>query len=347
MVTGCFSTPAWSGDAALGSGDGGVDSDSAMPANLMFLTHGMTVGNTITTIVAADKFCQDSAGIAGKSGTYRAWVSFAGVSAQSRIAGSRGWVRVDGEPFADRIEDIVAGHMFAPPRIDENGNDAFSLFTYVLTGTNALGNPSGSDCAISAVGTIGFADAAAPLWTESATLSCSTNFQLYCFGVGAVTAVTPTPRTEPIAFVSNSVSVTALGGLDDQCNMDAAAQGLPGTYGAFVATTAQSALDRVSTGGTHTWNRVDGVPVARTGVSTLLAPIDVDASGTHVGGEVWFGSMFANDKASSSSANCTDWSSTSGTTSTGDSLRSSIGAFSGASQLSCGFSRRVYCFEMI
>jgi hypothetical protein len=56
------------------------------------------------------------------------------------------------------------------------------------------------------------------------------------------------------------------------------------------------------------------------------------------------GAAFPNTTADVSN-NCSDWTSTTGMTSTGDSRRSSTGAFEGSSNVTCATPERVYCFQ--
>src|SRR5207249_1446674 len=67
-----------------------------------------------------------------------------------------------------------------------------------------------------------------------------------------------------LAFVSSATYTPgAIGGAaaaDATCNALATSAGLPGTYVAWLSTTTQNAVDRVS--GARGWVRIDGLPIA-------------------------------------------------------------------------------------
>ena len=83
---------------------------------------------------------------------------------------------------------------------------------------------------------------------------------------GATTPDTGAPPAGPLkAFVSSSIVTGGFGGLagaDKICNDLAKAQGLAGTYVAWVSTTGTNAIDRITANGP--WQRVDGQVVAQT-----------------------------------------------------------------------------------
>jgi hypothetical protein len=74
------------------------------------------------------------------------------------------------------------------------------------------------------------------------------------------------PPSGPLkAFVSSAIVTGAFGGIagaDKICNDLAKAQGLAGTYVAWVSTTGTNAIDRITANGP--WQRVDGPVVAQT-----------------------------------------------------------------------------------
>lgn len=331
----------------MGSGDGGMDAVDAptAPTNLMFVTSGTKPGLQLATAAQADEHCHTAASAAGLSGSYVAWVSFqGGVSAASRLGTKRGWRRRDGEPFADTFADLVAGKMYAPPRIDENGNDAWSEFERVVTGTGMNGQATGFDCSSANNATFGVMDASSQLWTEISNLDCNIAFHVYCFGTDYSEPLV-VPKRTPVAFLSTPVAIKGSAELfDAHCNADAAAK-LPGMFRAAVATTGESGIDRVRSSADTRWYRVDGTPVATSAGTGFLAPLDVTADGTHVVANVFYGSPFLTSSADTSN-NCQDWTATSGMTRGGDSRRSSNGAFEGSTDVQCASMQRVYCFQV-
>jgi hypothetical protein len=110
------------------------------PPNIVFVTSVAYDGN-LGGLAGADQKCQALAEAAGlPANTYRAWLSTPSVNAVSRLGAARGWVRVDGKPFADTKADIQAGRLFHPIRVDESGNyDDTPWGSNVWTGTGSDG----------------------------------------------------------------------------------------------------------------------------------------------------------------------------------------------------------------
>jgi hypothetical protein len=119
------------------------------PPNIVFVTSVAYDGN-LGGLAGADQKCQALAEAAGlPANTYRAWLSTASVNAIARLGAARGWVRVDGKPFADTKADILAGRLFHPIRVDESGNDDNTPSgSSVWTGTGSDGavDRSGDIC---------------------------------------------------------------------------------------------------------------------------------------------------------------------------------------------------------
>ena len=110
------------------------------PFNLVFVTSTTHTGN-LGGLDGADGICNTRAMLAGLPGIYVAWLSTSTVDALSRIGGARGFVRTDGEPFADQPSDLVTSNeVWNAIHLDENGNDVGmdSVWTGTLkNGTDA------------------------------------------------------------------------------------------------------------------------------------------------------------------------------------------------------------------
>ena len=115
--------------------------------NIAFVT-SLTYDGNLEGLAGADGICQSRATAAGlPQNTYKAWLSTSSEDAIDRLGTARGWVRVDGKPFADRKTDIAAGMIFHPLRVDENGayiNDTSKLT--VWTGTKYDGTVNDLTC---------------------------------------------------------------------------------------------------------------------------------------------------------------------------------------------------------
>ncbi len=149
--------------------------------------------------------------------------------------------------------------------------------------------------------------------------SCNATFRIYCLGKDFSSPLTFTKASGRIAFASTA-SFLPGGGLaaaDAQCQADAAAAALPGTYRAMLATSTASMASRFSTAGTP-WVRLDGIPLVATASDmfttggSLLAALDLTSAGTFLlnyGG--WSGSANPQN-AGTLATTCNDWTTTSG-----------------------------------
>src|SRR5947207_2017750 len=102
------------GDGSGGTADGFVRGDVTITNNIAFLSQPTVVVGTLGSASAADQACGDQAIAAGLPGTYVAWISTSTSNAIDRLAGARGWVRVDGVPFADQLSELAASHLMSP-----------------------------------------------------------------------------------------------------------------------------------------------------------------------------------------------------------------------------------------
>ena len=216
----------------------GADGASAIP-NYAFVTSA-TVPAVFQSLDAADQICATAAAASGLPGQFRAWLSTATANAIDRLQGARGWIRTDSAPFADTLDDLGAGRIFTPLRLDERGAIASGL---VMTGTNAAGRAEpASDCNDWSDGATGDAmagttEGTTTVWTSVTTIRCSDPARLYCFGVDRVATVAPRPPNGKLAFLSDD-PFTIGGGLaaaDAQCQREATSAGLPGTFHALLS----------------------------------------------------------------------------------------------------------------
>src|SRR5258707_3208142 len=72
-------------------------------------------------LAGADAACAAAAADAGLLGEYVAYLANNSASAPTRLGNARGWIRLDGAPFVDRVVDLTAGAIFYPLQIDEHG----------------------------------------------------------------------------------------------------------------------------------------------------------------------------------------------------------------------------------
>jgi hypothetical protein len=360
------------GDASAPSDDAATDGLGTQRPNFIFVT-SQRFFLRFEPPEVADTVCNDAARAAGLPGRFRAWLSVSGAHARDKLGQARGWVRPDGLPFADTIDDIVSGRILYPPMIDElgrprPGNPVFAGGDWVATGTSPAGrstpvlncnewhNDTPADT------TAGIADSATGGWTETGLPSCGVPMRLYCFGVDQSFPVEPPPAAGRRAFLSEATFTPGPGGLaaaDALCAGEAAEAGLSGEFLALLPTAAAPAADRFTVVGA-TWRRVDGVRLNAEGLdlfsgAPLLAPLNVTSKGRYVGYEPdLFDASVLNGArtpraAATLESTCNDWAEPSGYTSSGYvpwaaawwdwTIDPSI------SGLSCQLGGKVYCFE--
>ncbi len=331
-------------------------------ANIAFVTGGST-GPNLGGLAGADNLCAAHAQQAGLQGTYRAWLSTSAVTAISRLGTARGWIRVDGKPFADTAANIAAGRLFHPLRITENGNESFNP---VMTGTNANGTYDTTDgsCADWTSSTTGQTAGAGKststtrYWTKGNTIGCGSAFySLYCFGTDYTTTVAPPAPAGRRAFVSTAKWLPG-GGLasaDAVCASEANTASLTGTYKAALATSTAGALARFSSTGTR-WVRVDGVALTSTtaamfapGTTRLDTSLNVTAGGQYVDETALFEDAYwSGPRVVGDPRNCSNW------TVSSSSFEGEVGfnaettenlVFSTSYGFPCNAPRRLLCFQ--
>jgi len=329
--------------------------DAGGEPNVAFVSSQFVIPGELGGAAGADAKCQEFAGAAGLEGTYVAWVSTAIASARGRLAAAnpRGWVRLDGLPFADTVDDLANRQTLYPLRITETNvdiattSDDTQLEVVTGTGPDGLQVP-GSTCADftseAGVVVVGKADAGSLEWTFTGTVSCSTPLRLYCFGVDRHVAVAPQPESTRIAFVTHG-DVSASGGvngLDRACEDEAASAGLPGTFRAAVAHPPDSIASMFPTG--DPWVRFDGVTAISADFSATPAPVVFDAGGGRQDSAVALYGASSWTAATSAAETCDNWTSRFGNVVAGSPTRSSPRAYTGDPQ-TCSLAYRVYCLQ--
>jgi hypothetical protein len=299
--------------------------------------------------------CNALASANGLEGVYIPWVSTSDTSMFDRFAEltARGWIRPDGKPFADRIEDVYAGKTFYPLRIAENGMDVGNVDTSVATGTHANGGAAGGTCNDFAPAglnvLIGKADAGSVTWTDVGYVETCAVHRFYCFGIGRMNPVTVPGLAsgEKRIFVTKNVySSRPVPDADTICKNELALFNATGNFLAVVATTERSAADRFAAV-QGPWRRMDGVIVTED-MTELQAPVELALDGTRVRDPVWFGAQSLTDKALLP-ASCNNWAvPASGVATTGQSERSGgKGPFDlNVSQCDVSTQHHYYCAEI-
>ena len=312
----------------------------------------------------ADAECASLATAASlPSGTYKAWLSTSTANAISKLAGARGFVRPDGQSFADQVSDIAAGKILNPLSLDERGNDLGRQ--NVWTGTADAGTVNNSaSCADWTIGTgisfgeLGASTGGAGAWSDDATeTSCNASARIYCFDASHITTLTVTPARGRLAFVSKGSFATKLGlsGADALCQNEATAAALsnPTQFLALLSTSTASAASRFDMSAMSApYMRPDGIKIADAATLAAGATLDsgiwqhADSSYvTEFAAAVWTGST-SPEVVGTLATTCQDWTTLNGgdTGSEGVSNVTDTWWDSGAST-SCGNRLPVYCLE--
>ena len=332
--------------------------------NIVFVTstaHSASLGG----LAGADNLCMTRAQAAGLPGTYRAWLSTATVGAKDRLGNASGWIRPDGKPVLNRVEDIASNRLLYPPRLDELGNDVGAV--NVRTGTGPYGKqldePNLTTCGdfTSAVDDgkaihMGRSSANSWLFTYWSAIGCSSEERLYCFGIDRTAFVSPDGATTGRrAFTTSPFWHPGLGvaSADALCQSDATTAGLPGTYKALLATNGASAASRFSATGAP-WVRADGIPLTALASGFFSASLlNVSPNITATGAEyfanqsLWSGARTMTTPGTSDTT-CGNWLSSTDTTqheSQGQAGDSDTSMFFGGVGGDCTVSARLVCLQ--
>jgi hypothetical protein len=336
-------------DAALAAGDGGGEADAGQPGpNLMFVT-SQTFHGDLGGLAGADAKCRAAAQAQGLKGTFVALLSATGSDALSRLGSARGWVRRDGKPFADTVNDLKQRKFFYPPRIDETGKDVGSAF--VFSGSTENGAlAAGQTCSDWTVGasnaraSAGFADGGASGWMTGGQPTCSSMARLFCFGVDRAIPVTAPKQTGRYAFVSMGTFSpdTGVAAADGLCQQEGSTLDPNGTFHALIADVGTSPKVRFDTSQAP-WVRPDGLRITESAtqmfnVALWEAPIVVRVDGAHLFNPTVYMGSTGFSASGTASTTCGNWSNTSGTVLVGSAWRSSVpDIFSDASgTIPCG-----------
>jgi hypothetical protein len=331
-------------DASL-AGDG----SNSPVGNRAFVTSSLQAAATFGGLAGADAVCTARASEAGLTGTFVAYISTSTVDATDRLAGARGWYRVDGTPLFDTVEDLLGHRMLLAPRIDEHGNDLVAMTDYVTTGTYegaALATCSDyTDPADSA--TSGIASFTAGSFSNQKPVTCSELTRLYCFQTDFALPLAFTPAVGRLAFLSAAAFTPSAGlpAADAICTSEAQAAGLTGMFRALLPDTAPAAqrfdISR------PTWIRRDGIALAHTAADfmagALLAPLNVTAAGAYDDQLVMTGG-YAPTAPVDPTRTCDAWTNAAGGNALGYAVASNVNAFT-TTTADCVAPQRIYCLE--
>ena len=309
-------------------------------------------------VAAYDDACNRSAHAAGLPGTYVAWLSTSKQAAVDRIGSARGFIRVDGRPFADTL--APGAPIYYPVALDEFGGARGSSYPeWAMTGSDELGQlTAGYNCSDWTVDggsglRLGDPMGGAGVWSGSAWSGCGSSWLLYCIGTAIQRPLQRDKAVGRLAFVSSD-SFAPGGGLaaaDFICSSEARAGGLSGSFKALLAVNNASPASRFDLRGAP-WVRLDGVAIVDTaadlGTGNLLAPVEMSASGAYdfSGKWAWLGAVTPGVPGTADST-CASWTSNSpaGYGRFGAPTSISPGMGLGTFSTTCDWTYRLYCLQ--
>ncbi len=335
--------------------DGGTDDDAAVPTvNRAFVTSTTHAAGALGGVAGADAICSARAAEAGLDGTFIAYVSSTSANAPARLAGARGWMRVDRRPVADTAADVANGLLLHPLRVDEQGRDVGEVMRFVATGTFA--GSLASNCAdfMSSTGnvTVGLTTFSGGSWSANTFATCTDPTRLYCFQIDLDVPLVVERSTGRRAFVSTGAFTPSSGvaAADTLCASEANAANLTGTFRALLTTTAPAASRFDTTGAP--WVRLDGIALGDSAVailsSDMRAPLAVTTSGGMPDTYVLTGFAGISFPTAFDAAdllrNCNSWSDAAGGSQLGWPLATGSSSFN-QTTADCVQPYPVYCFE--
>jgi hypothetical protein len=329
--------------------------------NLMFVSSQTVIPGALSSVEAADTFCNGLARDAGLSGSFRAWLSSDAGNAPARLQPARGWTRVDRLPFTDSLSSLLAGVVYYPPNLNERGEYVGNVD--VVTGTSADGRGAATTCENwtqtgsypSPPGTLaGESNVGSGAWTDLTGVYCNASVHLYCFEDDTAHPLTFTKAQGRTAFLSHGGFMPGDGGItlaDAQCQAEAraAGQASPERFLALLATSTAPASARFDAGGPP-WVRLDGVALASTAAAflgnppSLLSALDVDSTGAYVSTNLGVFTGAASP-AELGTATCGDWTSPAYSSVVGGLVAADGRFFSTGGYVSCSSGSLLYCLE--
>ncbi len=329
--------------------------------NLAFVTSEQFIPGALGGARMGDALCNRAAGRAGLPGNYVAWLSEVNWTAGERLAGARGWVRVDGRAFTGGFE--LSDEVFYSLRLTELGTDIRRAT--VTTGSESLGhawpvppNTCGDYTDVNDVVASGYSDQGWFGWSNAAGSSrpCAVPAHLYCFqkNHNADLLVSPPPGAKRVFAADldpgfqDFTGMTAPQIADIVCQHTRAGVPLDGMFAPWIADVGVTALER-SQLGVGTWARADGAVVveAATPESAWLAAPFKASDGRKLYTNFVTGAARVNSRGDDAET-CNDWTSVEHSAHfSGSSSLSTAGPYHDgpADSIPCDYPKAVVCFE--
>jgi hypothetical protein len=316
------------------------------PHNILFVTKDTFTG-ALGGLAGADGLCAHAATAVGLGGTFVALLETRGTTLADRLVYQgiqpRAFMRLDGLPIADTVDDLVDIHkIYYPVRYDETGNPATS------PAWSGAGAAPGDDRCVSFMtespGMTTVSHPGGPPAVAVARGACRDAYRLVCVEVDKQVALSPPkPALGKLIWLTSQAWPAGTGrdSADDACRAGRPAGAADAR--ALLSTTIQSALARMSFSAMYV--RPDGMPVglaADLAASDLRTGVWIAGDGSYGFGEVYAGSTRLDLKATGELDDCVDWNSSDGAAKMGFPVAGND--WWGTTSDDCS-PRRLYCFE--
>ena len=289
---------------------------AAMTKNLIFVTKDR-FSATLGSATAYDAKCNavaSSAGLNNAAGTgFVAFTSDSQSLARTRLGNARGWIRVDGQPFADTQASLFGSHQtFNSIAYNETGEAESN--EVILTGTLSNGE-LGSNCSDwtdpAGTFTYGIPTGGPHTWgggdykSNGFTCAATNSIKLMCMGITKTAAVSAVSTSGRKVWISNTPFVAGAGQTPDQKCQAERPSGVT-SAAALIGYSNKAATDRLTADAKYV--RPDGTLVG-TGAQlttqlTLQSGIWQSADGSYKNVSIWTGSKRANALGANT---CGDW----------------------------------------
>ncbi|MCB1581059.1 MAG: hypothetical protein H6859_10865 [Rhodospirillales bacterium] len=323
-------------------------------AMLVFITSAAYTGAEVGGIGGADHKCQTLAEAAGRPGWYLPWLADeSDLSAPgSRFTQSTlQYQLLNGTKVADNWTDLTDGSLDNYIDRDENGNlvSSKNVWSNLWSNGNRI-NTTGCSywSSTGPTGNNGQNSRVDSQWSYAGSQSCTASNHLYCFQQ----ANDPVGPHKKVFISSASYTGAAVGGVtgaDSKCQALADAEGLGGTYKAWISdSNGLTAPSASFTQASIPYRLVNGRRIADDWADLINAAnpttITIDETGAlQVNKKVWT-NVHTNGNQINLSGNCSDWGSTAGSAYNGESWRlDSYWSYSNAT--ACSTALHLYCFE--
>ncbi|MFT3692786.1 MAG: hypothetical protein QM831_06580 [Kofleriaceae bacterium] len=327
LCAGCFFKPKQRVDDGGGPvSDTGVDDmpgliDAPKPLlnNVVFVTKGVIDNDVIGSKKlreTADDLCKMEAPF---SGTFFAWVGDNTMTPRADVeigasAVTKGWVRLDGKPFTHTLSTLETNNEVLNPVGFFSDHTPITFDdpapTKVLTEAMPTGAASIDSTCFMTPGSNGTMVIGDPIhtsvdWTDGIDDEPCGKYHVYCFQTDKSADLPITRPTKRIAVLSRVHNRATDYDPVEACNTDTLGivSGASG-WTPLIAKTNMTPVEYANIGQNEELQRLDGVPVTKTGMRQLISSINEDVDGNYTNDPIMVGST---DFATMSTMNCNDF----------------------------------------